>query len=165
MGCDIHPIAQVRINGKWHTSAEPVPEDRDYRTFALLAGVRNYTTDPEITPISKPRGLPQDCGLNPDDDDLGDHSYSWLTLAELLTVDMDQQVTMVGIVSPEAAAAWRERGERPESWCHGTSDRTWQEIRWPQSLRETLHLFPMIVEALKLLGAPEDVRLVFGFDS
>lgn len=57
---------------------------RNYRLFAVLAGVRNY--DNATVPIAEARGLPADCSLQLreelDDSDL--HSHSWLLLAEVL---------------------------------------------------------------------------------
>lgn len=86
-------------------------DDRNYNVFSMLAGVRNYYGEP-IVPVAEPRGLPTDISgfldggdtwyesrteydahnaLAGDDrweDDrgfwLGDHSYSWLTVRELL---------------------------------------------------------------------------------
>lgn len=62
---------------------------RDYRIFALLADVRNGDG---VEPLAAPRGLPADFDV----DDargpnhlehggmwMGDHSHSWLTVAEL----------------------------------------------------------------------------------
>ncbi len=164
MGCDIHIVTQVRRDGRWVTEPASVPDDRDYRSFAVMAGVRNYGTNPPIVPISEPRGLPPDF-VEEEGDDTGDHSKSWLTLAELLSVDMSRTITMTGIVSQEAASAWKNRGVRPSSWCQGTSDVTAVRIEWPQTLAETLHLLPFLIEALKPLGEPEDVRIVFGFDN
>ena len=143
MGCDIHLVVQRRVAGAW----EDVPldydredyegdsfwEPRSYATFAVLAGVRN---DPRwgITPISRPRGVPADfecddfrvlrngCWIGDVEHngiDLGEHSHSWVTLAELLAVHPDQRWALIGAWFPE----------------------------------------------LESFGAPDDVRLVFGFDS
>lgn len=142
MGCDIHLLIQVRRDGAWEDYDTGLDEHlywqlwepRSYDTFALLADVRN---DGSVTPISRPRGIPDDfecedyrtsihsrLGLVGDVErngkDLGDHSHSWVTLAELCAV-------------PEA-------------------DRTrWVPGYW--------------LAELCSIGAPEDVRLVFGFDS
>lgn len=97
MGCDIHGFVRVRSHkaGPWHF-VSTVPSGRNYALFALLAGVRNYD---EATPISEPRGLPDDLQwlIDPDrphsDDDydkpdyyfndVGDHSQSFFSLKEL----------------------------------------------------------------------------------
>lgn len=111
MGCDIHLIVQVKNKDKW-TEVEP-PEDydigkyysedewypwRSYYDFAALANVRNH--DGKITPILPDpytRGLPPDMEevepsnwygeWYPHNGYYGDHSFSWLTLAELAVYD------------------------------------------------------------------------------
>lgn len=159
MGADIHLITQVRQpDGTW-TDQAPVwtctackgtgkygdldrclwcnstgkcgnYDDRSYRVFSILADVRNYD---DIEPIARPRGLPADFTLGDVDEDgepvggekyhagvwMGDHSFSWLTLAEL-----------------------RARTDWPEG-----------------NFRDNF------LPALAQLGAPADVRIVFGFDS
>lgn len=56
MGCDIHLHIEIKVDGIWeHWSAPSV--GRNYLLFAIMAGVRNYN---EITPVAKPKGLPQD---------------------------------------------------------------------------------------------------------
>lgn len=72
MGCDIHPVLEVKgEDGKWHgkvlcwcsrTGSAPDTEGalyihRNYSLFAMLAGVRNYDG---VKPIAEPRGVPDD---------------------------------------------------------------------------------------------------------
>lgn len=78
-------------------------QDSGYALFGFLADVRNYSAVP---PLSQPRGLPEDFELMladeagewlEDEPDipkgyLGDHSFSWLAIKELLTFDYDQPV-------------------------------------------------------------------------
>lgn len=85
MGCDIHSIAERKVDGKW----VPIETDgresswgtffsrkaeylepfnwRNYSVFAFLAGVRNYD---HCEPLSEPKGLPDDSeylnGVDPD---------------------------------------------------------------------------------------------------
>lgn len=110
MGCDIHSIAQVHKQGKWETAeAEIAGDDRDYRTFAILADVRNGSG---ITPLSQPRGLPDDVSVDGDHmlaphnpelkglEDfereagrwMGDHSHSWFLLSELKSVARPKEI-------------------------------------------------------------------------
>lgn len=93
MGADIHGVLQSRferIDGTmsgWIDQGE-VEDTRHYFKFAYLADVRNYCA---VTPISKPRGLPE--GFEVDDENdyllwgrkvwMGDHSHSWLLLSEI----------------------------------------------------------------------------------
>lgn len=104
MGCDIHVLVQKRDHDCWLTvepgpslmdDGYPVYEDRSEVTFGMLAGVRNDT----LPPISEPKGIPDDLrertvstrdwgggpsgDLDVDDKYLGNHSHSWLTLAEI----------------------------------------------------------------------------------
>ena len=99
MGTDIHSIAQVKRDGRWTTVAIGIDGDqRNYNTFAMLANVRNdygfagCRTSTGFPVIHEPRGLPEDLKTNEDngfkylDEEpmyLGDHSFSWCTLAEL----------------------------------------------------------------------------------
>jgi hypothetical protein len=179
MGCDIHPYVEVRKNGLWVKSDVKVPDGRNYWAFGKLANVRNgegfagCDTGDAVRPISEPRGLPADTSIrdnnaeydSPDSVWLGDHSYSWVTLDELLAIDLDATITQRGMVSPEQAKAFRERGEHPDSWCGWTSDTSAVQIEWKVPLRKGAWLLPQIIEAIKGLGEPQDVRLVFGFDS
>lgn len=82
----------LRMAGSWY-------DDRNYRVFAVLADVRNgygfggISTHTPIVPIAGPRGLPVDLGTAARewfDNDAGDHTESWLLLAEVLAYDWDQ---------------------------------------------------------------------------
>lgn len=103
MGCDIHSIAQVRKNGKWETvtAKDELVEDRSYVSFGMLAGVRSGLIE---TPISKPRGLPEDFEMGLDENEyhegiwLGDHSYSWLLLKEIKDYTWDKTIPQSTIV-------------------------------------------------------------------
>lgn len=56
MGCDIHCHVEVKFNDKWHHYTF-LRISRHYLLFAKMANVRN---DAKVTPIDKPRGLPND---------------------------------------------------------------------------------------------------------
>ena len=84
MGCDIHLHQEVKINGKWLHYSNP-SIDRNYRLFAILAGVRNHY---EITPINSPRGIPEDIAESTkfDCDEVwgcDGHSHSHITAEEI----------------------------------------------------------------------------------
>lgn len=108
MGCDIHLFVETRNHdtGAWELRSDaPRLHHRNYAVFAILANQRNGEG---FTPISEPRGLPpdvsnalaaihaNDVAEEPDESKedadgeaygdywVGDHSFSWLTLAELL---------------------------------------------------------------------------------
>ena len=113
------PFWAVRSVVEWYSG-------RNYELFGILAGVRG-----DATPIAEPRGLPKDLGdeckalrknWNGPDIHLGEHSQSWLTLAEL-----------------------QKHSKRLHMADSDFVDR--------------------VMAGLATLGNPEDVRIVFGFDS
>jgi hypothetical protein len=102
MGCDIHFHAERKVDGKWELIRSPKnPDDiywldewQQYTSFSFLVGVKNTSG---ITPLSKPRGLPDD--LSPvvfEEFDIwsdgGTHNHSWLSLDELKSVDWSVMV-------------------------------------------------------------------------
>lgn len=185
--------------------------DRNYEVFAILANVRNYGY---IAPISEPRGLPEDMDLetaklsyehpdhDEDDIDLGDHSMSWLTLAELQAYPWQGRVTQGGIVSlDEFMERVLKHGKclpvevdryPYKSWSQGIhgrgivtrdakeilaaldnggfaapeGERTYVRDEWSTPAASQCKTFTeRLLPALASLGAPEDVRIVFGFDN
>jgi hypothetical protein len=212
MGCDIHLQVQRRNSkGKWKT-VEKLParacswcsgtgknkrdescfscsgtgtdttpyDDRNYTTFGVLAGVRNY----DVTPIAHARGLPD--GMDNDSDYYGDHSFTWLTLAELLAHDWGHEIEHGGLVNAPTYVKWMEAGRRdwPEEWCQGTSGTVvsivemqaliakgeatpghYTKVTWTKTLADSCMSFCQFMESLRTVGEPEDVRIVFGFDN
>lgn len=114
MGCDIHSLAEYRTDSHspWQAAGriftEPIPlhgedgktsepfSDRWYALFGLLAGIRV-----DIEPLAAPRGIPDDCTAQYRamlDEYGGDaHTPSWLTVTELLAVDLDGYMPGFGI--------------------------------------------------------------------
>lgn len=95
MGCDIHLHIEIKVAGRWeHLHAPNV--QRDYRLFAIMAGVRNYGD--EIKPISKPKGLPDALSvvtkLDVDRYGIDGHSHSWLGAEEI--ADLEKRVEVLG---------------------------------------------------------------------
>jgi hypothetical protein len=121
--------------------------DRNYNAFGILANVRNGTGFANIStgggfiPIAEPRGWPTD--LSPELEKLiyqsereddeneevdigvmpGDHSESWVTLAELLAYNWDRYARKTGVLDLVTYAEWRETGcvGQPKQWCGGIS--------------------------------------------
>lgn len=146
MGCDIHTQAERRVDGKWEIVPGLTPFDwRDYGIFGFLANVRNYS---HVPCIAEQRSLPDDAAGN---DYLGDHSYSWLSVAELLSFDYDAQM--------EDRRITVQTG--PNSWNGGATSE-------PGGGRMTTYreflgdAFFEDLERLKDAGAE---RIVFGFDN
>lgn len=189
MGCDIHGFAEIKKEGKWirmdgdifgyegeYTS---IPFHwRSYAVFGFLADVRNYSHSESI---SECKGLPHDSEYlnsvspyaydrNPmNGEDIpeserdtirknlleGDyHSYSWLTLKELLKFNYDEDLWDRRVSKQIAPNAWSDSQLAEE----GEGEIT--------TYREHLgSLFFSDLEVLKTLGDPEDVRIIFWFDS
>lgn len=55
MGCDIHAVMEIKINGRWGYYTE-IEIGRDYELFGRMAGVR----DNAVEPIANAKGLPED---------------------------------------------------------------------------------------------------------
>ena len=97
MGCNIHGFIETMEypdseNARWW-SVHEIPYTRNYRFYAAIAGVRNYI---EITPISKPKGIPEDASMmsKVEAEEMGrdGHSHSWLTYKEIKEYDWLQDV-------------------------------------------------------------------------
>jgi hypothetical protein len=115
--------------------------DRNYAFFAVLADVRNKWGFP---PISQPRGLPNDASkkVRVHIETCSDHSYSWLLLSELLAFDWYARPIPPPNTVPNE---WEDLGG---TFCHACQD-----------------FVERVLPFLNAVGAPEDVRIVFGFDS
>jgi len=113
MGCDMRAMMERRNKdatwlGEWFSAGELYVE-RDYELFAVLAGVRDDFPAP---PISRPRGIPKDCSsayrgfVRQVSRELPGavHSHSWVTLAELLAYDLDQEFSDDSLVTQRDAA-------------------------------------------------------------
>ena len=79
--------------------------------------------------------------------------------------DLDANVTVCGYVSTEIAERYRETGEIRSSYCAWTSQPGFEQIEWQEPIRKSAWLIPRLIKKLSGLGDPENVRLVFGFDS
>lgn len=204
MGTDIHGRLQTRFQNERYADAGPIEDDRNYRVFAMLAGVRNgygfagCKTHESLVPISEPRGLPDDLGwkdrwkdIEYDACDFGDHSYSWVTLREILDWPYwDSQLVMTGVIDRAEFDRLKSEGGDPKSWCgghygpgvivttiqeltDGTAPEGWTDVtyEWQVPFRQYSQTFRLWIDYLEskyrwmLERDPESVRLVFGFDS
>ena len=175
MGCDIHSYAEVlnSSTGEWEIVGDtfplseydkewygkdfgPRPFDwRSYSMFGFLAGVRNYSC---CEPLAAPRGLPKDMSkeVSAEAIDWGfdGHSHSWLMLRDLVEFDYDHvfwnrrvtKKTSSGVLN---GAALAEEGEG-------------EHITYREHLGKC---FFEHLDALKSLGEPDAVRIVFWFDN
>ncbi len=103
--------------------------DRNYDAFAILANVRNgegsggCDTGDSFPSIAPNRGLPDD--FHTDDEEkyhydtwMGDHSFTWLTLKELLDYDWTRSRVCRGIVTAKEYRKAKVTG-KPDSYCGG----------------------------------------------
>ena len=116
--------------------------------FAFLANVRNYSFVPSI---SEPRGLPEDINYDTEEDyTLGEHSFSWLSLKELLAFDYDQTF--------EDRRCMRDGNGAADSGPGNGEQTTFRKFLGPLFFRD--------LAIMQCLGRePEHVRIVFGFDN
>ena len=160
MGTDIHCYAEVRRDGVWqvntekvfrnayHDSGEPEFTDepfawRGYGMFGLLAGIRDY----DVTPIAGRRGLPDDVSAEVD--------------KALDGPSLRQASSFFGGPSLHSYS-WLTLAElkavdpnRPYDGRPGTE---------PLVSYLGEGFFEQVAELAKL-GAPDEVRIVFAFDS
>ena len=206
MGCDIHGVFQRRTSDGWEDIEHRFEMNRDYQLFAVLAGVRygygfaGAVTGEPVKPVSAPRGFPVDFVVDGDDHPvvtpavmnkwseqgealaiwMGDHSHSWLSVAEMLDwYDKAPSVVQTGVLDREAFSKW-DRESPPEEYCGavwgrdvvvihepevGRTDKSWSHVQvtWDASLKKELAYF--FDEARRLQDEHGEVRLVFGFDS
>ncbi len=175
--------------------------ERNYACFAILADVRNgrgfagIKTGDGYVPITPRRGVPDDLSPDVDQDrDLGDHSFSWLTVKELLAYDWGRRTRNYGVIPLDAYPAWRDAPRRaPDGYSHHvegsgvlvldeyhadallanpTKKKAGVEyfvrVWWEQTYGEDAGWFysKVLPELAKIDPEhPDDVRIVFGFDS
>lgn len=218
MGTDIHPRIEVKRDGRWiditgdlDTRWEsgcwenPRPwnhlDNRNYTLFSVLANVRNGygfagvdRGDP-LPPISDNRGIPKDSPWFNDPDEqwnLGDHSFTWVTLKELLDYNWGRELVARGVVSEQEYTGMREEKRNPRGWCGGVSgannitvgsekmdsiisgaeprdsSKTYNiSAEWREDLIGRVRGFveSTIPWLAGLTDSPEDLRIVMGFDS
>lgn len=104
-------------------------DDSNYRLFGMLANVRNgrgfadIVTGERVEPIAEPRGWPDDCCPELDEERTNiDHTPTWLTVAEMqeyFAKMREADLTVIGCISGQQYEALRDRGEMPTSWSGG----------------------------------------------
>ena len=117
MGCDIHAHFEIKLNNKWEHYSQPRIL-RNYRLFALIAGVRNF--DNKITPIVKPKGLPKNLSVTTQlDVNRGKqdwHTYTWLDTDEIVLLlntdfvkeDWKFEFTQLGFLFGNGWGDWKD---------------------------------------------------------
>lgn len=160
MGTDVHGIWQAKKDGKWVDVESRWDQERHYFLFSWLADVRNgfgfagVKTYQPITPISGPRGYPEDFIIEDDahptsldaycerrrewmDEEekknpsywMGDHSHSWLMADEILMSTRPDRTWRTGVVEREWFDGW-DGNMPPKNW---SGDITGQNVRVAES--------------------------------
>lgn len=190
MGTDVHAVFQKPADKGWERIESKWEQSRHYFLFSWLADVRNGygfagvpTYDP-VKPIAEPRGLPADFseekdGVMWEGDEggyLGDHSYSWLTLDEILAAE-PPGAWCTGIVPRAFFDQW-DGLTPPKEWSGGITGPDIRVAESPDEVKpDTTHVrirfrraaseLDYFVDEIKRLKAEhgDGVRMVFGFDS
>lgn len=207
MGTDLHSRLRVKTyNDQWEYHEVPYEFDhRDYDLFAILANVRNgygfggtarYADSKPVKSFTDNRGLPEDLkhhesnGFDNTYGDYGDHSFGYITLAELKR-DIklaNQKVIRTGVVPLEVYRSLKP-GEGPDEWSGWVSgngikiikqeyvtddmleaegERVYVEMKWKdkpfKDKIKSLVSWMSHYQAWKD-ETGDDVQFVFGFDS
>lgn len=194
MGTDIHGRLQAKSynSNDWIDCGE-IENDRNYCVFSMLADVRNglgfagaKTYEPLI-PISKPRGFPGDFNIVGDCVIIeswerknfaywmGDHSFSWLTVDEILAWDgWSKDLQMEGFISPDEWERMQREGDDPQvwiTWFSGDSCKDYVKHHWTNPFIQRARVFRAWLDYVALKHSnilekdPTSLRIVFGFDS
>lgn len=202
MGCDIHMFAEVfnTKTNKWGLASNDLYCERNYYLFAILADVRNGVgfagtiTGEKKDFISPPKGIPND--VSPEVQEsiskwmVDGHSFSWLSLKELLDFPWSEKTTInYGVLSEEEYNKW-DKKSRPQSYCGAvlgigikilseqeylslkTKDKGisyYIRVQWEETYAQCVSSFyTEVIPKLKEMapeGNPEYVRIVFFFDN
>lgn len=157
-------------------------------------GFAGSDTGNGFMPISPLKGLPADVSgeikKSSDSWDCDGHSHSWVTLKELIDYNWSQKTFKRGVVNENEYKTFKLNGE-PDGWCSSCSgpnivminnDEMESFIKNPETKETGKEYYTRIIwgttyydaagsfykntiPALKSLGNPEDVRLVFWFDN
>jgi hypothetical protein len=175
MGTDIYLYAEQFRDGRW----EPVGElencdTRHYEFFAILANVRNPIRSTEAyDSITRNRGFPDDLSEEAKSDSLlmGGHDPGWATFREILEFDWNgKTIARTAVVDPSISHAFANgRFDRNELTSpYGLAGRgPGQRVTWTESYREAVgdELLKRLFKALYQIGTPENVRVIFSFDT
>lgn len=138
MGCDIHTVVQVKAGDEWVSMEREIFDGRSYAMFGALAGVRSYYPKPavEIT-----HSFPDDFVIEDEEYHngywMGEHSHGYVTLENL--------------------QKWMKKQKRAK--------RRWEIYEMEDNGLITV-IIPKLEElAEKVRVKPDEIRLVFGFDS
>ena len=177
MGTDIYLHAEQRSCRVWRYRGELEDfEVRNYEFFAILANVRNpiRSTEP-FDYIIQPRGLPEDMSeeLRKDTLLLSGHDPGWVTLRELLDFDWeDKTILRSAVVDPAIAHLFADGKQKfPKDRIAGTyalaNAGPGPRVTWVDTYKDAVgaRFLTNLFETLARFDPPENVRIVFSFDS
>lgn len=211
MGTDIHGgFIKLNKDGTKQPIKTNWEMDRDYTLFAILAGVRNgygfagcYRHEP-VAPIAEGRGLPAWLSVCEDDNEspdvynkwekdtlgdwIGDHSYTYMTLDEILSWEgWKEHILRGGVVDIDHYKETVATKVEPKHWCGDIvgdrikihqwdnknptipEDATHVRCQWvsARTLGEDYSWFLDEIKRIKEEHSSEDseIYLVVGFDS
>jgi len=190
MGCDIHCYVEILTDNGWEIQNVSVLQDRNYRLFAILAGVRNEFG---IKPIALPKGIPWNSSKEfrtiCEEWSSDGHSHSYLSLQTILDFDWTQEVILSGLIQRDIWEKWHKTeklcGESPTWYCQAAGgpgvkiclaadnlpeDCTYVRDEWTMPYYRTSPTFwqediPQLLALAQKAGALSSVRLVFFFDN
>lgn len=164
MGCDIHCYIEYRKppfvsedSIKWKSFGGRINPGRHYEIFAKLVGVRNYK---EITPLSNPRGVPDDAG--------------WHSKNDSLLYISSTNPSGEGNCSPENASKWITEGSSKCVDGNWVTNPDWHSGSWCDSkeIESVLKDEKYAEQYFAVLAAMKsfeqqgyESRLVFWFDN
>jgi hypothetical protein len=177
MGTDIYLHVERREGHRWQYCGELEDlEIRHYEFFAVLANVQNpvRSTEP-FDFITTPRGLPEDMSEELLRDGLlhCGHDPGWVAFRELLDFDWDgKTILRSAVVAPAIAYLFGDgRGKFPKDRLTGAHALAHSgpgpRVTWLDTYRDAVgaDFLNKLFDALARFGSPDDVRVIFSFDS
>jgi hypothetical protein len=137
---------------------DQIYKNRNYDLFSILADVRNgygfagIKTGDGFKIIDEPRGFPENCSKNVKKiyEMKDGHSYSWITLKEILNFDWTQKTEKCGYVTLEEWASFKYNN-KPERWAgsiegpsisiHSSDkfEQAWEELKKENNIHQDAH--------------------------
>lgn len=93
MGCDIHGWVEVKVGDKWVAVDRLKDVDRNYKRFALLAGVRDCHKESVATPKGIPNDVSDSARYDIDQWGADGHSHSYMPLADAAKIFLETDPT------------------------------------------------------------------------
>jgi len=175
MGTDIHPRIEIKRDGRWFDITDELDtnssnysyenfrpwdylDNRNYVLFSILGDVRSNGS---VEPISNKRGIPKNSKIDPNDVYIGDHSFTWVSLKELVDYDWEAGKVTCGIITEKQYKKFRKEQKRPSTWCAVVGGRNIVTVD------EFTHGFveETIPWLMTLVDDPKNLRIVCGFAS